>query len=69
MTGPLPHPRSPHDDTAPCHPGRASRWDQDFRRVHRMGLISSVYRAAEWRHRDIELVAHDLLQHPDAVAG
>jgi len=34
-----------------------------------MGLISSVYRAAEWRHRDIELVAHDLLQHPDAVAG
>jgi hypothetical protein len=34
----------------------------DFRRLHRMGLIACHYRAAEWRHKDIELAAHDLLQ-------
>jgi hypothetical protein len=34
----------------------------DFRRVHRTGLIACQYRAAEWRHKDIELVAHELLQ-------
>ena len=38
----------------------------DFRRVHRMGLIACQYRAAEWRHKEIELVAHDLLQRLDA---
>ncbi len=41
----------------------------DFRRVHRTGLIACVYRASEWRHKAIELAAHDLLQHLDAVAG
>jgi hypothetical protein len=34
----------------------------DFRRVHRMGLIACHYRAAEWRHKEIELAAHELLQ-------
>ncbi len=34
----------------------------DFRRVHRTGLIACRYRAAEWRHKDVELAAHDLLQ-------
>ncbi len=34
----------------------------DLRRVHRTGLIACVYRASEWRHKDIELAAHDLLQ-------
>jgi hypothetical protein len=34
----------------------------DFRRVHRTGLIACVYRAAEWRHKEIELAAHELLQ-------
>ena len=34
----------------------------DFRRVHRSGLIAAEYRAAEWRHKDVELAAHDLLQ-------
>jgi hypothetical protein len=38
----------------------------DFRRVHRMGLIACHYRAAEWRHKEIELAAHDLLQLLDA---
>jgi hypothetical protein len=41
----------------------------DFRRVHRSGLIACVYRASEWRHKKIELVAHDLLQRLDARAG
>jgi hypothetical protein len=39
----------------------------DFRRVHRMGLIACQYRAAEWRHKEIELAAHDLLQHLDST--
>ncbi|HWN20620.1 MAG TPA: hypothetical protein VNP93_01495 [Gaiellaceae bacterium] len=34
----------------------------DFRRIHRSGLIACVYRAAEWRHKQVELAAHDLLQ-------
>lgn len=39
----------------------------DLRRVHRSGLIACVYRAAEWDHKDVELAAHDLLQHLDAT--
>ena len=34
----------------------------DFRRIHRTGLIACQYRAAEWRHKEIELAAHKLLQ-------
>jgi hypothetical protein len=41
----------------------------DFRRVHRSGLIACVYRASEWRHKDIELAAHDLLQYLDRKTG
>jgi hypothetical protein len=37
----------------------------DFRRLHRTGLIACNYRAAEWRHKDIELAAHRLLQRLD----
>ena len=37
----------------------------DFRRLHRMGLIACHYRAAEWRHKEIELAAHELLQYLD----
>jgi hypothetical protein len=37
----------------------------DFRRLHRMGIIACLYRAAEWRHKAIELAAHDLLQRLD----
>jgi hypothetical protein len=40
----------------------------DFRRLHRMGLIACHYRAAEWRHKEIELAAHELLQYLDAKA-
>ena len=41
----------------------------DFRRVHRTALIACVYRASEWRHKEIELAAHDLLQRLDSIAG
>lgn len=41
----------------------------DFRRVHRSGLIACRYRAAEWRHKEVELVAHDLLQQLDRLSG
>ncbi len=41
----------------------------DFRRLHRSGLIACVYRAAEWRHKDVELAAHDLLQVLDEKSG
>jgi hypothetical protein len=34
----------------------------DLRRIHRTGLIACQYRAAEWRHKDVELAAHRLLQ-------
>ena len=41
----------------------------DFQRIHRTGLIASEYRAAEWRHKKIELAAHNLLQRLDRKAG
>ncbi|GAA2118083.1 hypothetical protein [Nocardioides bigeumensis] len=41
----------------------------DFRRVHRTALIACVYRASEWRHKSVELAAHDLLQLLDRTAG
>ncbi|GAY07518.1 hypothetical protein [Pseudonocardia sp. N23] len=41
----------------------------DFRRIHRMGIIACHYRAAEWRHKDIELAAHELLQYLDAATA
>ena len=41
----------------------------DFRRLHRTGLIACVYRASEWRHKAVELAAHDLLQYLDAKTG
>jgi hypothetical protein len=37
----------------------------DFRRLHRMGIISALYRAAEWQHKEIELAAHEILQYLD----
>jgi len=41
----------------------------DFKRVHRSGLIACVYRAAEWRHKEVERSAYRLLQHLDKRAG
>lgn len=39
----------------------------DLRRLHRSGLIACVYRAAEWRHKEVERVAYRLLQELDAA--
>jgi len=41
----------------------------DLRRLHRTGLIACVYRASEWRHKDIEIAAHELLQELDAATA
>ena len=41
----------------------------DFRRLHRTGLIACHYRAAEWRHKEIELAAHELLQLLDSSSA
>lgn len=41
----------------------------DFSRVHRSALIASVFRAAQWRHKQVELAAHALLQRLDEAAG
>lgn len=37
----------------------------DFKRIHRSAIIACHFRAAEWRHKAIELAAHDLLQQID----
>jgi hypothetical protein len=46
----------------------------DVALTHARDLIAcvyraSVYRASEWRHKAVELAAHDLLQELDRRAG
>jgi hypothetical protein len=41
----------------------------DFRRILRAGIFACHYRAAEWRHKEIELAAHRLLQYLDTKSG
>jgi hypothetical protein len=41
----------------------------DFRRIHRSGIIACHFRAAEWRHKAVELAAHEVLQYLDRAAG
>jgi hypothetical protein len=41
----------------------------DFRRLHRSGLIACLYRAAEWRHKEVERAAYKLLQELDAATS
>src|SRR4051794_16896580 len=41
----------------------------DFRRVHRSGLIACRFRATEWRHKEVELAAHELIQLLDTTSG
>ena len=41
----------------------------DFERIHRSGIIACHYRAAEHRHKEVELAAHRLLQHLDKKIG
>jgi hypothetical protein len=56
------------DDATDETKGRHAFVFGDFRRVHRSGLIACQYRAAEWRHKEVELAAHRLLQRLDSVA-
>jgi hypothetical protein len=57
------------DEAADETKGRYAFVYGDFRRVHRTGLIACHYRAAEWRHKEIELAAHELLQRLDKRSG
>ena len=41
----------------------------DFRRLHRSGLIACLYRAAEWRHKEVMQAAYKLLQELDAATS
>jgi hypothetical protein len=41
----------------------------DLRRLHRSGLIACLFRAAEWRHKEIERAAYRLLQELDAATS
>jgi len=41
----------------------------DLKRVHRSALIACLYRAAEWRHKEVMQAAYDLLQHLDEISG
>src|SRR3954463_10381560 len=41
----------------------------DFRRLHRMGLVPSLSRAAEWRHTEVMQAAYDLLLELDEATG
>jgi hypothetical protein len=41
----------------------------DFRRIHRSGLVACLYRAAEWRHKDVMQAAYELLQYLDERSG
>src|SRR6476661_1248618 len=41
----------------------------DFERIHRSGIIACHFRAAEYRHKAVELAAHRLLQYFDKNVG
>jgi hypothetical protein len=41
----------------------------DFQRIHRTAIIACHFRAAEWRHKEVELAAHRLLQYIDRAAS
>jgi hypothetical protein len=56
------------DDATDETKGRYAFVFGDFKRIHRTGIIACHFRAAEWRHKEIELAAHDLLQYIDKKA-
>jgi hypothetical protein len=53
------------DDATDETKGRYAFVFGDFKRIHRSGIIACHFRAAEWRHKEIELAAHELLQYID----
>jgi Transposase, Mutator family len=58
-------PRDRDSSFAPTIVAKRQRRLGDFRRIHGMGLIACSYRAAESRHKEIELTADELLQYLD----
>jgi len=56
------------DDATDETKGRYAFVFGDLRRIHRSGIIACHFRAAEWRHKEIELAAHELLQYIDRKA-
>ena len=56
------------DDATDETKGRYAFVFGDLKRIHRTGIIACHFRAAEWRHKEIELAAHDLLQYLDKKA-
>ena len=56
------------DDATDETKGRYAFVFGDFRRIHRSAIIACHFRAAEWRHKAIELAAHELLQYIDRKA-
>ena len=56
------------DDATDETKGRYAFVFGDFKRIHRTGIIACHFRAAEWRHKEIELAAHELLQYIDKKA-
>jgi hypothetical protein len=58
LTRPVGHPQMTLRPDCGAEDGTKARYALvcgDFRWVHRMGLIACSYRAAEWRHKEIEL--------------
>ena len=58
-------PRDRDASFAPQIVAKRQRRLGDFRRIHGMGLIACSYRAAESRHKEIELTADESLQYLD----
>ena len=56
------------DDATDETKGRYAFVFGDLKRIHRAGIIACHFRAAEWRHKEIELAAHELLQYIDKKA-
>jgi hypothetical protein len=57
------------DDATDETKGRYAFVIGDLHKIHRSGIIACQYRAAEWRHKEIELAAHRLLQLIDKVSA
>jgi hypothetical protein len=57
------------EEATPETKGRHAFVLGDLNRIHRTAIIACHYRAAEWRHKEIELAAHRLLQYLDRASA
>jgi hypothetical protein len=57
------------DGATPETKGRHAFVLGDLTRIHRTAIIACQYRAAEWRHKEVELAAHRLLQYLDRATA